>query len=136
MAIKQGWDGAIFLGSTVASSEALNMNNWTINFAGDALENTAYGVKDRTYQPGLRNVTIDFAGYYESTKAAHKYLVDTFKNNATNRTIFVKCLTKRTAAVQGWQGKGPATAFTVGGAVDGLVPVSGTIQVSGGLSTL
>lgn len=132
MAIKQGWDGSIQLGSTTASTAALHMNSWTINFAGDALENTAYGVKDRTFQPGLRNVTVDFAGYYESTQSAQKYVVDTLKSTATNRKIYVKCLVGAT----GFDGAGPVTAFTVGGAVDGLVPISGSVQISGGMSTV
>ena len=137
MSIKQGWDGAIFLGSTTpASTEMVNMNSWTINFTGDALENTDYGNKDRTYQPGLRNVTVDFAGYYESTRTAQKYVVDTMKSTATNRNVYVKCLTKRTAAVTGFTGSGPVTAMTVGGPVDGLVPFSGTVQISGGMSTI
>jgi hypothetical protein len=136
MAIKQGWDGAVFLGSTSASSEAISMNSWTINWAGDALENTDFGNKDRTYQPGLRNVTVDFAGYYESTNTAQKYLVDSMEGAATIRKVYVKCLTKRTAVVTGWAGAGPLTALTVGGSVDGLVPISGSVQISGGLSTV
>lgn len=136
MAIKQGWDGAVFLGSTTASTEAIALNSWTINWAGDALENTDFGDKDRTYQSGLRNVTVDFAGYYESTNTAQKYVVDSMEGSAVIRKVYIKCLSKRTAVVTGWEGAGPLTALSVGGAVDGLVPISGTVQVSGGLSTV
>ena len=136
MAIRQGWDGAIFIGSTAASTEAIPMNSWTINWAGDALENTAFGVKDRTYQPGIRTVTVDFAGYYESTRSAQKYLVDSLKTTAALRKAYVKCLYRRAATVLGLDGSGPITAVTVGGAVDGLVPFSGSIQISGGMSTV
>jgi hypothetical protein len=139
MAIKQGWDGAVYIGTTAAdtdSTAAANLNSWTINWAGDALENTDYGDKDRTYQPGLRNVTIDFAGNYEAGQYAADYLTDNFKSASTNTAAAIYCLTVRTTGAKaGWYGSGPITALTVGGAVDGLVPLSGTIQISGGLST-
>lgn len=132
MAIKQGWDGAILIGS----DELANMNSWTINFAADALENTDFGDADRTYQPGLRNVTIDFAGSYESSDTAAYALVDNFISTNTNTAVTVVCLVNNTTGTKsGWTGIGPITALTVGGAVDSLVPLSGSIQVSGGMST-
>ena len=132
MAIKQGWDGAIYVGG----NEMVHMNTWTINFAGDALENTDFGDKDRTYQPGLRNVTVDVAGNYESTQTAQLALTNNFKSTATNTAVTVLCLTNNTTGSnEGWTGSGPVTALTVGGAVDGLVPFSASVQISGGLST-
>lgn len=132
MAIKQGWDGAVLIGS----DELTNLNTWTINWAGDALENTDFGDKDRTYQPGLRNVTVDFGGYYESSDTAAYALVTNFSSTNTNTAVTVVCLVNRTTAEKsGWTGTGPVTALSVGGAVDGLVPFSGTVQISGGLST-
>jgi hypothetical protein len=132
MAIKQGWDGAILIGS----DELTNMNSWTINWAADALENTDFGDKDRSYQPGLRNVTVDFAGNYESSDTAAYALVNNFKSTVTNTAVTLVCLVNRTTgAKSGWTGSGPITALTVGGAADGLVPFSGSVQISGGLST-
>lgn len=132
MAIKQGWDGAILVGA----NELVSMNNWTINFAADALENTDFGDDDRTYQPGLRNVTVDFAGSYESTNAAALALTNNFKSTNTNTAATLICLVNRTTGTKsGWTGSGPITALTVGGAVDGLVPFSGSVQISGGMST-
>ena len=132
MAIKQGWDGAILAGGDTIG----NMNTFTINWAGDALENTAFGVKDRTYQPGLRTATVDFAGNYESSDTAAYAIVENFKSGVTNTAITLICLMNRTTGLkEGWTGGGPITALTVGGAVDGLVPFSASVQISGGLST-
>ena len=132
MAIKNGWDGAILVGS----NEVGHMNSWTVTWSADALENTAFGSDDRTYQPGLRSAVVDFAGYYESTNTAQLALTANMKSTATNTAVTLICLTNRTTgAKEGWTGSGPLTNVTVGGAVDGLVPFSASVQISGGLST-
>jgi hypothetical protein len=136
MAIRNGWDGALYVGTTSASSEVANLNSWTLSWTGDALEKTCFGQNDRTYDPGERSAVVDFAGYYESTKAGQKYFVDYMKGNATNTAVTVYCYYKRTTARLGFRGSGPITALTIGGAVDGLVPISGSVQISGGMSTV
>jgi hypothetical protein len=135
MAIRKGWDGGIYVGSTSASTEVLHMNSWAMNISGDALEKSAFGSKDRLYDPGLRGITVDFAGYYESTSVSQKYILDRMKANSTNASYGVRCLYQRSPA-RGFSGKGVVTSITVGGPVDGLVPFSGSIQVSGGMSTV
>ncbi len=136
MAIRNGWDGALYVGSTSASSEVANLNSWTLNFTADALEKTAFGQDDRTYDPGLRTAVVDFAGYYESSKAAMTYMTGRMKGSGTNSAVTVYCYYKRTTARLGFKGTGPITAITIGGAVDGLVPFSGSIQISAGMSTV
>jgi hypothetical protein len=132
MAIKKGWNGAILIGA----NEIGHMNSWSISWSADALEKTAYGDKDRAYDPGMRSAVVDFAGYYESSNTAQAALVNNFRSSVTNTAATVVCLAHRTTgAKSGWTGAGPITALSVGGAVDGLVPFSGSIQVSGGLST-
>ena len=132
MAIKHGWDGALLVGG----NEVAALNSWTINFTGDALEKTAFGDDDRTYAPGLRSAAIDFSGYYTTTGTANVALTANFKSTATNTAATLICLVNRTAGSKsGWTGSGPITALTLGGAVDGLVPFSGSIQISAGLST-
>lgn len=131
MAIKNGWDGAIYIGS----NEIVSMNSWSIAWSADALENTDFGDKDRSYQPGLRSAVVDFAGYYESTNAAQLALTNNMKSTATNTAATVICLVKRTSPKSGFTGSGPITALNVGGAVDGLVPLTGSIQISGGMTT-
>lgn len=132
MAIKKGWDGALLVGG----NEVGYLNSWTINWTGDALENTAFGDDDREYTPGLRSAVVDFAGYYTTTGTANVALTANMKSTATNTAQTIICLVARTTGSKsGWTGSGPVTALTVGGAVDGLVPFSGSIQISGGLST-
>ena len=132
MAIKKGWDGAVLIGN----DSIAHMNSWTMAFAGDALEKTAYGDKDRDYDQGLRTVTVDFAGYYASTNAAQLALTNNFRSSVANTAVTVRCLTHRTTgAKSGFTGTGPVTALSIGGAVDGLVPLSGSVQISGGMST-
>lgn len=136
MAVRKGWDGALYVGTTSASSEVANLNSWTLNWTGDALEKTCFGQDDRTYDPGMRSAVVDFAGYYESTNAAQKYFTDYMKGSATNTAVTVYCYYKRTTARLGFRGSGPITALTIGGAVDGLVPFSGSVQISAGMSTV
>ena len=136
MAIRNGWDGALYIGSTSAASEVANLNSWSINWSADALEKTAFGDDDRTYDPGLRSAVVDFSGYYESTRAAVDYLTDRVKGSGTNSVVTVYCYYRRTTARLGFRGTGPITAITIGGAVDGLVPFSGSIQISAGMSTV
>ena len=141
MAIAKGWEGRIRVGSTALSTAGvhgstvmLQMNSWTLAFSGDALEDTVFGDKDRGYQPGLRTATVDFAGYYESSEARQKWLVDRMKSGGTNAKYGVDCLYSTTP--KGFQGDGVLTALSVGGAVDGLVPFTGTFQIGGGMTTL
>lgn len=134
MAINKGWDGAILIGT----DEISKMNNWEIAFAGDALENTAFGdtVYDRSYQPGLRSHTVTFSGYSEDSNAAQDALLDEMKSTDEPSIVTVVCLYERTTGVKaGWTGSGVITGLTVGSPVDGLAPFSGTIQITGGLAT-
>jgi len=134
MAIAKGWEGRIKVGSTDGDTVMLHMNSWTLAFAGDALEATAFGNKDRVYATGLRTGTVDFAGYYESSEARQKYMVDRMKAGSTNARYQVDCLYATTP--KGFTGEAILTALSIGGAVDGLVPFSGSFQVAGGISTV
>lgn len=134
MAINKGWDGAILIGT----DEISHINNWEIAFAGDALENTAFGdtVYDRSFQPGLRSHTVTFSGYTEDSNAAQDALLDEMKSTDEPTAVTVVCLHERTTALKaGWTGSGVITGLTVGSPVDGLSAFSGTIQISGGLAT-
>jgi len=134
MAINKGWDGAILVGT----DEISHINNWEISFSGDALENTAFGdtVYDRSYQPGLRSHTVTFSGYCEDTDVAQDALLDEMRVTDEPTAVTVVCLHEReTSQKAGWTGSAVITGLTVGAPVDGLSPISGTLQVSGGLST-
>ena len=134
MAINKGWDGAILIGT----DEISHINNWEVSFSGDALENTAFGdtVYDRSYQPGLRSHTVTFSGYTEDTNTAQDALLDEMKSTDEPSAVTVVLLHERTTGSKaGWTGSGVITGLTVSSPVDGLSALSGTLQISGGLST-
>jgi len=135
MAINKGWDGAILIGS----DEIAHINNWEIAFSGDALENTVFGdtVYDRSYQPGLRSHTVTFSGYTEDSDAAQDALLDEMRVTDEPTSVTVYCLHERSSTIgkSGWYGTAVITGITVGTPVDGLSPISGTFQISGGLAT-
>jgi len=144
MAITKGWDGAIYAGSSVSDSEIAYMNNWEISFSGDALENTAFGdtVYDRAYQPGLRAHTLSFSGFSDPTDNSHDYLLDLQKTTTESAAVYFKAAYVRdtyadskTSGAHGWSGKGIVTGLTISTPVDGLAAFSGTVQITGGLST-
>lgn len=137
MAINKGWDGSLFMGSTTASSETVHINNWEIAFAGDALENTAFGdtVYDRGFQPGLRSHTITFSGYSDPADNSHKYLLDRQKSTVESALVYIAARYDRSTP-KGWDGKGVVTGLTVSEPIDGLAAFSGTVQITAGLSTV
>lgn len=135
MAISKGWTGEVQIGT----DKVAYINNWEINFSGDALENTVFssGGYDRTYQPGLRSHTISISGYYEKSTAstAQAALLDEMRASTEPSVVTVKCLYDNSTE-KGWTGSAVITGLTVSAPVDGLAPFSGTFQVSGGLSTV
>jgi hypothetical protein len=134
MAISKGWHGEVKIGSDVLG----HMNNWEINFSGDALENTAFGdtVYDRTYQPGLRAHTVTVSGYMDPTAdTAQIALLDEMRSTDEPTAVTLVCLYDNDTE-KGWTGSAVITGLTVSAPVDGLAPFSGTFQVSGGLSTV
>jgi len=140
MAISKGWDGAIYAGSTAADSEIVSINNWEIAFSGDALENTAFGdtVYDRAYQPGLRAHTLSFSGYSDPTDNSHDYLLDLEAAGTESALVFFRAAYARDttpSSASGWKGQGVVTGLTISTPVDGLAAFSGTVQITGGLST-
>lgn len=146
MAISKGWDGAIYAGSTAADSEIVHINNWEISFSGDALENTAFGdtVYDRGFQPGLRAHTVTFSGYSDPTNNSHDYLLDLQAAGTESALVYIKAAyvrdtlagaSERSSGAHGWDGKGVVTGLTISTPVDGLAAFSGTVQITGGLST-
>ena len=133
MAISKGWKGSVLIGTDTVG----HMNNWEINFSGDALENTAFGttVYDRSYQPGLRAHTISISGYAAPTSdTAQAALLAEMKSTDEPTAVTVVCYYDTTP--KGWTGSAVITGLTVGAPVDGLAAFSGTFQVSGGLSTV
>ncbi len=132
MSVEKGVDGSILIGT----DKMAHIKSWEWSPAGDALETTCFGEKDRTSVPGLRSHAVTFAGDLESTGVAQKALLDNFKSTAENTAATVILLTNSTTgSKKGWTGSGPITGLAIGNAAEGLVAFSGTIQISGGMST-
>ena len=133
MAINKGWDGSIKIGA----NEIAQINNWEMSMNGDALEKTAFAasVNDRAFDPGLRSHTISFSGYCEDTGTAQDALLDNMAAGNTNAVATIVVNYDRTTP-KGWTGSGAITNLTVGTPVDGLETISGSFQITGGLSTV
>ena len=136
MAINKGSRGGI----RIDDAQMSYINNWEINFAGDVLDASAFGddIRDRDFIPGLRNPTVTFSGYADITNTAQNTLVDYQKRGSTMSNVTVICAHERgdtSVRAAGWSGSGPITGLTVGTPVDGLAAFSGTVQISGGLTT-
>ena len=132
MAVHKGVDGSIMMGVNVMA----HINSWEMSPSGDALEATDFGDKDRVFLPGLRNHAVTFAGHCESTQAAQLELLNNMKSSNSFKSVQAILLKVSTAGAKaGWAGKGPMTGLAVGNVADGLASISGTIQISGGMTT-
>lgn len=70
MARIHGRRGRVYMGlaSEAATAEPVAfLNSWTINFATEKAEVTAFGDNNKTYVAGLPDASGDFAGFYDDT---------------------------------------------------------------------
>jgi hypothetical protein len=134
MATNYGYDGAIRLGTTTASSAAINITKWNMSVETDALEVTDFGDKDRTYVPGLRNVTATFEGYYDEAAAPHDYVTDGISSTGTPRVLFAHLIYQNGTTKKGWKGSAVVTNVSLDVPNDGVQTISGTLQFAGGVS--
>lgn len=131
MSVEKGVDGSILIGTDVMA----HIKTWEWTPSGAALPTTAFGDKDGTHVPGVREHVVTFAGDLESTDVAQKALLDNFMSTNTNTAATVILLTNSTTgAKKGWTGTGPITGLPVGNAAEGLASFAGTIQISGGMA--
>lgn len=137
MAIIEGWDGGVFLG-TAASDTLTKITNWKINFVQETLDNTNFETTtpDRTFAYGLRAHTVEFSGFLENTSTGQYQLIDNMlKDNTPAETTMVFLTNKTTATKAGWAGSILIESINVDSNVDGLVAFSGSGKVSAGLDT-
>lgn len=134
MAVNLGKDGYI----TIDDVNLVHVNNWEMNVAADALEQTSFGDGwDRTYVPGLRGATATFSGYYEDTDTGQYTALSFFMSTSTPSTVDAQLLYYHptTATYNGFAGTAVLTGLTIGVAVDGIQTISGTLQFDGGVHT-
>lgn len=126
MARIHGRRGRLYVGlaSASASAEPVSfLNKWTINFATDKVDVTAFGDNNTTYVSGLPNVEGDFGGFYDDATAQ----LYTAATDGAARKFYLYPDNNDTAEYF-W---GTAIFdFNIDGAVDGSVNVSGSFSAA------
>ena len=141
MAIDHGWNGHIEFGSSAAkTSEIPQITEWSLDFGLDALEKTNFGsTYDREYEPGLRSGTVTFSGYSEDSDNVQDYMLDCFTASTgpySSTGMHVVLLTNNTTGAKcGFKSNCIITGLTRGAAPDGLQTFSGTLQLTGLITT-
>lgn len=131
MAVNYGKDGDI----VSSSNDTLgHFNNWELNIAADALEETSFGDGwDRKYVPGLRTATMTGSGYFEDDNTGQKNFYYQGMSTRTPAQVAVKLMHN---ATQGFEGNLVVTGLTIGVPIDGLQTFSVTGTFNGGVSTV
>jgi hypothetical protein len=125
MARIAGRNGRIYANVTSAgTAEPITfLNNWSINFATDKIEVTAFGDTGKAYVAGLPDASGDYSGFYDDgTTQFYTAAVD---GVARKFYLYPSLLT----ATQYWFGSA-IFDFNVQAAVDGAAQVSGSWAAS------
>lgn len=116
-------------GSTVNLSSGLDDVTFTRN--ADTAEITTYGDNDRSYLVGLRDATANFSGHWSST---HETFLNARLGSTTALTMKFGPGGNASGARQ-YQAGVILTSLEVGAPVGDKVSLSGTIQVSGAVTS-
>jgi hypothetical protein len=125
MARIAGRQGRLYANLTSAgTAEPVSyLNSWSINFATDKIEVTAFGDTNKTYVAGLPDAAGDFAGFYDDAS--------TQLYTAATDGVARKFYLYPTTATSGTYWFGTAIFdFNVDGTVEGPVSVSGSWSAS------
>lgn len=133
MAIDNGWDGHVMIGS----NEVAQINEWTLEMTGDALEKTNFNsTYDREYTPGMRSFTGTLSGYSEDTDAAQLAALAEFTTSAAPAVVTLVFLTNNTTGAKaGFTGSAILTGVSRGATPDGLQTFSANAQFTSRLTT-
>lgn len=134
MALVEGWDGNILVGTTLMD----RMTHWKVNFVQESIDNTDFGTStpDREFTAGLRAHTVEFSGNYDPADAGQDHLTDKMMKGASpSMTTMVFLENAAVGSKSGWTGAVLVENIGIDSNVDGLVAFSGSGKVSGGLST-
>jgi hypothetical protein len=99
------------------------LNNWSISFATDKIEVTAFGDTGKVYVAGLPDASGDFAGFYDDATAQ----LYTAATDGVARKFYLYPSTSTTG--QYWHGTA-IFDFNVDGSTDGAVAISGSWAAS------
>lgn len=106
----------------------------TLSRSLDTAEITTFGDNDRTYLPGLRGAELSFSGNFSSTHA--EVLDGIFGRNSTASMSFEYSPDGSTATGRHLlKGEAFLTSLEYGASVDDKVTMSGTLQVTGAVTS-
>lgn len=119
-------------GSLVTFSSGFN--EATLSRSMDTAEITTFGDNDRVYLPGLRGAELSFGGLFSSTHA--EVLDGIFGRNSTATMSWEFSPDGSTAAGRHLlKGEAFLTSLDYGASVDDAVSLSGTLTVSGAVTS-
>jgi hypothetical protein len=129
MARIAGRNGRLYANITSGgTSEPITfLNNWSISFASDKIEVTAFGDTGKTYVAGLPDATGDYSGFYDD--ATNQFYTSAVDGVARKFYLYPSTSTNG----QYWFGTA-IFDFNVDAAVDGAVQVSGSWSAATGVS--
>lgn len=121
MARIAGRSGAIYMGLTSAGTAepVAFLNNWSLNFATDKIEVTAFGDTSKQYVSGLPDCQGTYSGFYD-TATVQMYTAAT---DGVARKFYLYPTTATSG--QYWYGTG-IFDINIDAAVDGAVQISGS----------
>ena len=110
------------------------LNNTDMSWEIDTPETTTFGVDDRTYIAGLRNSTMSFAGFWDST--IDGYVTDDITTPVVNLLTYAPEGLSTGSLIYSVQSR--HSSWSVGSPVDGVTTISldvqGTDRLSRGIS--
>lgn len=127
MAKYHGRKGVVYF-STTGSGAAVNVGNlseWSLNFATDRVEVTAFGDANKTYVQGLKDVQGSFSGFFDDTATAALM-------TAADSSDGIKAYLYMSSDATARYFYGPAWVdLSVTTAIGDAVKISGTIAANG-----
>jgi hypothetical protein len=132
MAVKVGHNGLVKLGTATVAY----IDSWSMDGNIDAIEVSAFGDKNRKYQYGLKNVTAQISGTFDSTNASQTSIRGTFMSTAASSTVTLRLYAESVGgSTEGFTGSAVLTNISVGAAVGDKISFSASAQYSGGVAS-
>ena len=105
-------------------------NSISLSWSADTPENTAYGATTRTRKAGLRDWTLEYAGFFNDTASTG---VDTVLSGILGgSTAFVFGPAGSTTGYRKYSGSGLVSDYSIDTPVDGMVSISFTVVAATG----
>jgi hypothetical protein len=131
MARKHGRNGRLYvaIASAGVAEPITFLRDWSINFAVDNVDVTAFGDTNKVYVAGLPDASGSFSGFYDDATAQ----LFTAATDGVARAFYLYPDTASTTKY--WFGTA-LFDFNVSSAVDGAVQVSGDFQAASAVSKI